>query len=84
MLMFAIANIGYFLYASEGRIFPLVMNKPEFVCNTPEGFNATSDQCEYFSSNINSTIKCSNFSYVEDKYAYLTSEVRLKYFHLQY
>ena len=75
MLVYAMANAGYFLYASESMIFSLIMEEPEFVCNKPEGLNMTLDQCEYFDSEKNYTTKCSGFSYTEGKYAYMTSEV---------
>ena len=77
-MIYAVINIGCFLYASQTRIFFLIMEEPEFRCDIPKGFNTTFDQCEYLDSQTNSTAKCSTFSYNMEKHIYLTSEVRFQ------
>lgn len=76
MLIYTMLHAVYFLFASENKIFSLILRIPEFACSGSERFDRTPDQCEYLDSETNSTLKCSVFSYKEGKQAYVTSEVR--------
>ena len=85
MFVYAMANLGFFLFACETMIFSLIAEPPEFYCRDQtfldssnlQNINSTfgKDVCEYTISETNTSKFCRNFEYPGGKDATLNSGV---------
>uniref|UniRef100_A0A7E4ZXI3 MFS domain-containing protein n=1 Tax=Panagrellus redivivus TaxID=6233 RepID=A0A7E4ZXI3_PANRE len=79
MFVYAMANIGLFLFVCETMIISLISESPDFECIDDAFVNSTTalNVCEYTSPLTKTTTQCSKFRYPNGKQQFLTSDFDL-------